>query len=323
MSPWMETTGMDVDPFRLAGRAARTRHGGGNTAVSTPLVGGPLRHRLCRPGGHARVARHHRRVPPGSWFRSSWQAGARFLPFPDPKPPSSPQRITIDDVSSSTNGAAALTRIRLAALLSFVVWAWLAGVTLLLARFAGGCWRVHRLRVASLARSHVAVAVVERATGSAAPIEGRFPGRGIEARRCADRHWMDSSGDPSACRGPDQPGPGPDRSHPCARTGPHPSPRLRRQPVAEPLPKHSCSTTRAVWWISAQVREAREQCCDDVAVEVCGEPTAYAAALVELASWRTRQIALSVAATDGPLLARVRRLLRVPETLNLGPAAGW
>ena len=69
----------------------------------------------------------------------------------------------------------------------------------------------------------------------------------------------------------------------------------------------------AVWWVSSRIREEREHCCDDVAVEVCGEPTAYAAALAELASWRSREIALSVGAADGPLLARVRRLLGAPE----------
>ena len=48
--------------------------------------------------------------------------------------------------SSSMSAAASVMRIRLDAWLSFVVWGWLAGVTALLARFAGGCWRVHRLR---------------------------------------------------------------------------------------------------------------------------------------------------------------------------------
>ena len=69
----------------------------------------------------------------------------------------------------------------------------------------------------------------------------------------------------------------------------------------------------AVWWVSSRIREAREHCCDDVAVEVCGEPAAYAAALAELATWRAGGVALSVGATDGPLLMRVRRLLGAPE----------
>ena len=69
----------------------------------------------------------------------------------------------------------------------------------------------------------------------------------------------------------------------------------------------------AIWWVSSRIREAREYCCDDVAVEVCGEPAAYAAALAELATWRTGGVVLSVGATDGPLLMRVRRLLGAPE----------
>ena len=32
-----------------------------------------------------------------------------------------------------------------------VVWAWLAGVTLLLAKFGAGCWRVRQLRIAAFA----------------------------------------------------------------------------------------------------------------------------------------------------------------------------
>ena len=42
-------------------------------------------------------------------------------------------------------------RSTLEACLPYVVWAWAAGVALLLTRFAGGSWRVHRLRVVSRA----------------------------------------------------------------------------------------------------------------------------------------------------------------------------
>ena len=69
----------------------------------------------------------------------------------------------------------------------------------------------------------------------------------------------------------------------------------------------------AVWWMSARIREEREHCCDDIAVEVCAEPVVYASALAELASWRTRELALSIGAADGALLARVRRILQTPE----------
>ena len=78
----------------------------------------------------------------------------------------------------------------------------------------------------------------------------------------------------------------------------------------------------AVWWISARIRQEREHCCDDVAVEICGEPVDYAAALAELAAWRTRDLALSVGAADGPLLARVRRVLRAPSEDAPRPSGG-
>ena len=62
--------------------------------------------------------------------------------------------------------------------------------------------------------------------------------------------------------------------------------------------------------MSARVRAERENCCDDVVVGVCGDAVGYAAALTELATWRAAQQSLSLAATDGSLVARVRRILR-------------
>ena len=62
----------------------------------------------------------------------------------------------------------------------------------------------------------------------------------------------------------------------------------------------------AVWWLSRQVRADRELCCDDLAVGLC-DRLVYATALTDLASLSTPRIAL--AATDGHLLNRVRRIL--------------
>ncbi len=67
----------------------------------------------------------------------------------------------------------------------------------------------------------------------------------------------------------------------------------------------------AVWWLSARIRNEREHCCDDVAVEVCGDPVAYAAALAELETWRSGDIELVAAASGGSLVNRIRRILRV------------
>ena len=69
----------------------------------------------------------------------------------------------------------------------------------------------------------------------------------------------------------------------------------------------------AVWWISRRIRTEREHCCDDVAVAVSGDPAEYASALAELASWSISHPALAMAATRGPLVDRVRRLLRLPD----------
>ena len=66
-----------------------------------------------------------------------------------------------------------------------------------------------------------------------------------------------------------------------------------------------------VWWLSRRIRSERENCCDDIAVEVCGDPYVYAAALTEIAAAGISSQPLAVAATGGSLLTRVRRLLDV------------
>lgn len=67
----------------------------------------------------------------------------------------------------------------------------------------------------------------------------------------------------------------------------------------------------AVWWVSRQVRADREDCCDDLAVAVC-DRVAYASALADLAATRPAH-GLALAATDGRLVDRVRRILRGPD----------
>jgi hypothetical protein len=81
----------------------------------------------------------------------------------------------------------------------------------------------------------------------------------------------------------------------------------------------------AVWWLSRRIRIERENCCDDLAVSLCGDPVAYANALADLESLRsettpTHHIAL--AATGGSLLHRVRRLLRAPSP-HSGRGPAW
>lgn len=66
----------------------------------------------------------------------------------------------------------------------------------------------------------------------------------------------------------------------------------------------------ATWWISSQVRSERENCCDDLAAEVCGNRALYAQALAALETARVPHPA--IAATGGNLLDRIRRLLDLP-----------
>ncbi len=68
----------------------------------------------------------------------------------------------------------------------------------------------------------------------------------------------------------------------------------------------------AVWWISRQITIEREYCCDDAAVEACGDKLSYAKALTGLEQLRGPTPQLSLAARGGSLFDRIRRLLGVP-----------
>ena len=66
----------------------------------------------------------------------------------------------------------------------------------------------------------------------------------------------------------------------------------------------------AVWWISNRVRVEREHCCDDAAVDLCGDAVGYARALATLEQRRAARVpSQALAATGGSLLERVRRLV--------------
>ena len=67
----------------------------------------------------------------------------------------------------------------------------------------------------------------------------------------------------------------------------------------------------AVWWVSRRIRDEREFCCDELAVEASGDPIVYARALVELERLRGEEIGLAMAATSGSLAYRIARLLGV------------
>jgi beta-lactamase regulating signal transducer with metallopeptidase domain len=65
----------------------------------------------------------------------------------------------------------------------------------------------------------------------------------------------------------------------------------------------------AVWWCSRQIRIEREHCCDDMVVEAGGDRVAYATALAQLEELRGLQPMLSLNASGGRLVDRIRRLL--------------
>jgi beta-lactamase regulating signal transducer with metallopeptidase domain len=80
----------------------------------------------------------------------------------------------------------------------------------------------------------------------------------------------------------------------------------------------------ALWWLSKRIRAERENCCDDVAIAICGSPLEYARALTLMEEWRAAP-SLAMAANHGPLASRVRRLLGAPSGSGMrtaGLAAG-
>lgn len=80
----------------------------------------------------------------------------------------------------------------------------------------------------------------------------------------------------------------------------------------------------ASWWVSRRIRAERENCCDDLAVSVCGNALVYAGALAEMETLRASSPQLAAAVNGGVLLDRIRRLLGVPapRARSRGWAAG-
>jgi beta-lactamase regulating signal transducer with metallopeptidase domain len=77
----------------------------------------------------------------------------------------------------------------------------------------------------------------------------------------------------------------------------------------------------AIWWVSNCVRTERENCCDDVAVSVCGNAGDYARALTVMETWRATP-ALVLAANGASLRSRVGRLLGVEAITRSIPRGG-
>jgi HEAT repeat protein len=65
----------------------------------------------------------------------------------------------------------------------------------------------------------------------------------------------------------------------------------------------------AVWWVSRQIRAERENCCDDLAVDLCGDALVYARALTRVERLRRVRLELAVNANGGSLMKRINRLV--------------
>jgi beta-lactamase regulating signal transducer with metallopeptidase domain len=77
----------------------------------------------------------------------------------------------------------------------------------------------------------------------------------------------------------------------------------------------------AVWWVNRVIRNEREHCCDDVAVEACGNAHAYARALAQLEESRSASV-WAMAANGGVLISRIGRLLGVKRAARSMSVAG-
>ncbi|MBN1515015.1 DUF4252 domain-containing protein [Candidatus Sumerlaeota bacterium] len=76
----------------------------------------------------------------------------------------------------------------------------------------------------------------------------------------------------------------------------------------------------AVWWVSKVIRKEREHCCDDCVIRQRYSVREYALALTRLEEMRMEAgFSLAIAATNGPLLQRVRRLAGVPNPHRFNP----
>ncbi len=71
-----------------------------------------------------------------------------------------------------------------------------------------------------------------------------------------------------------------------------------------------------VRWVSSCVRQEREHCCDDIAVELCGDAPGYARALASLQADGAALATPAMAASGGSLLRRITRLLARPRLVH-------
>jgi bla regulator protein blaR1 len=76
----------------------------------------------------------------------------------------------------------------------------------------------------------------------------------------------------------------------------------------------------AIWWLNAQIKKERENCCDDIAVELCGNKLTYAKSLVTVQTLmaNSQQLAMGISGQGfkSNLGKRISRLLSPKVTTN-------
>ncbi len=73
----------------------------------------------------------------------------------------------------------------------------------------------------------------------------------------------------------------------------------------------------AIWWISSQIREEREHCCDDFSVSITGDKMLLVNALAQVESFRVNQpLAMAFGKKKMTLLSRIKRILGVNQPQN-------
>lgn len=79
----------------------------------------------------------------------------------------------------------------------------------------------------------------------------------------------------------------------------------------------------AVWWLSGRIRAERENCCDDLAIRVCGNPVDYAEALTVVEQSRqTPPLAMAMQGSrPAETIFRVRRILGVADSNPVGSSS--
>jgi len=72
-----------------------------------------------------------------------------------------------------------------------------------------------------------------------------------------------------------------------------------------------------VRWISSDLRRERELCCDDSAVQACGDALHYAHALTDLEALRAADLSPAMGVNGGDLVMRVERLITPHPALGV------